>query len=93
MNDRSIFNISGKGVPVKASGFHDAQILSVPFNQIAGFVQNVSKPELLTIYYKKWGQVTRLTCSTYLPQHFNAINAKSCNIMVSALNSPSACSA
>lgn len=30
------------------------QILAVPLSQIGGFVQNVCKPELLTIYYKKY---------------------------------------
>ena len=91
MNDKTVFNISVKGVPVWESFFNYSQFLSIPFRQIAGFVQNVCNPEALTIYYNKRRLTVGLIPSTYLPQHFSAINAKSCSIIVSSLNSSFGC--
>lgn len=91
VNDKTVFNISVKGVPVWESFLNHPQFLSIPFRQIAGFVQNVCNPEALTIYYNKWRSIVDLIPSTYLPQHFSAINAKSCSIIVSSLNSSFGC--
>ena len=62
-------------------------MLSVSFNQISGFVRDICNQERFSVYYKKYYYERGSITSYYLPQHFETVSPRLCDIITNAMNS------